>query len=69
MFILGQRPNPREKSLFGRGEEKPFLGHGESPPTHSVAGDGGGNLPLVMTLPIILRSGKSTKAEKDNESV
>ena len=69
MFILGQRPSLREKSLLGRGEEKPFLDHGESPPRHSVAEDGGGNLPPVVTLPIIPRSGKSTKAEKDNESV
>ena len=69
MFILGQRPSPREKSLLGCGEEKPFLGHGESPPQHSVAEDGGGNLPPVVTLPIIPRSGKNTKIEKDNESV
>ena len=69
MAILGQRPNLREKSLLGRREEKPFLGHGESPSRHSVAEDGGGNLPLVVTLLIILWSGKSTKAEKDNESV
>ena len=67
MFILGQRPILREKSLLDRGEEKPFLDHGESPPRHSVAEDGGGNLPPVVTLPIIPRSGKSTKAEKDNE--
>ena len=69
MSILGQRPSLREKSLLGHGEEKPFLGHGESPPRHSVAEDGGGNLPPVVTLPIIPRSGKSTKVEKDNESV
>ena len=69
MSILGQRPNPREKSLLGRGEEKPFLGYGESPPRHSVAEDGGGNLPQVVTLPIIPRNGKSTKAEKDNKSI
>jgi len=69
MSILGQRPSPREKSLLSRGEEKPFLGHGESPPWHNVAEDGGGNPPLVVTLPITPRSGKSTKTEKDNESV
>ena len=69
MSILGQRPSSREKSLFGRGEEKPFLGHGESPSRHNEAENGGGNLPLVVTLPIIPWSGKSTKAEKDNESV
>ena len=69
MSILGQRPNPREKSLFGRKEEKPFLGHGESPPRYSLAEDGGDNLPPVVTLPTIPRSGKSTKAEKDNECV
>ena len=57
---LGQRPNPREKSLLDRGE---------SLPRHNVAEDGGGNLPPVVTLLIISRSGKSTKAEKDNESV
>ena len=60
MTTLGQRPSPWEKSL---------LSHGESPPRHNVAEDGGGNLPSVVTLPIISRSGKSTKAEKDNESV
>ena len=69
MSILGQRPSLREKSLLGCTEEKPLLGHGESPSRHSVAQDGGGNLPLVVTLPIIPQSGKSTKAEKDNESV
>ena len=67
--ILGRRPNPREKSLLGRGEEKPFLGHEESLSQHSVAEDGEDNLPPVVTLPIIPRSGKSIKAEKDNESV
>ena len=60
MTTLGRRPSPREKSLLGRRE---------SPPRHNVAEDGGGNLPLVVTLPIISRSGKSTKVEKDNESV
>ena len=60
MITLGQRSSPREKSLLGRGE---------SPPRHNVAEDGGGNLPSVVTLPIISRSGKSTKAEKNNESV
>ena len=57
---LGQRPGPWEKSLFG---------HRESPPRHNVAEDGGGNLPSIVTLPIISRSRKSTKAEKGNESV
>ena len=51
------------------GEEKPFLGHGESPPRHIVAEDGRSDLPLAVTLSIILRSEKSTKAGKDNESV
>ena len=60
MTTLGQRPSPREKSLFGREE---------SPPRHNVAEDGGGNLPPIVTLPIISRNGKSTKAEKGNESV
>ena len=60
MTTLGQRPSPREKSLLGREE---------SPPRHNVVEDGGGNLPPVVTLPIISRSEKSTKAEKDNESV
>ena len=60
MTTLGQRPSSREKSLLGRGE---------SPLRHNVAEDGGGNLLLVVTLPIISRSGKSTKTEKDNESV
>ena len=60
MTTLGQRPSPREKSLLGRGE---------SPPQHNVAEDGGGNLPLVVTLSIISQSWKSTKAKKDNESV
>ena len=59
MTTLGQRPSPREKSL---------LGHQESPPRHNVAEDEGGNLPPVVTFPIISRSRKSTKAEKDNES-
>ena len=62
-------PAQGKKSLFGCGEEKPLLGHGESPPRHNVAEDGGGNLPPVVTLPIISWSGKSTKAEKDTESV
>ena len=31
-----------------------------------VAEDKGGNLPLVVTLQIIPRNRKSTKAEKDN---
>ena len=69
MTKLGRRPSPREKSLFGRREEKPLLGRGESPPRHNVAEDEGGNLPPVVTLPIISWSGKSTKVEKDNESV
>ena len=69
MSMLGQRPSLGEKSLLSRGEEKPFLGHGESPPRHSVVKDGGGNLPPVVTLPIIPQSWKNTKAEKDNESV
>ena len=60
MTTLGRRPSPREKSL---------LGHRESPPRYNVAEDGGGNLPPIVTLPIISQSGKSTKAEKDNESV
>ena len=68
MTKLGRRPSPREKSLFGRGEEKPLLGREESSPRHNVAEDGGGNLPPVVTLPIISWSGKSTKVEKDNES-
>ena len=66
---LGQRPSPREKFLLDRGEEKLLLGHGENPPRHGVVEDEGGNLPLVVTLPITPRSGKSTKAKKDNESV
>ena len=69
MSILGQRPSPKEKSLLGRGEEKPFLGHGESPPRHSLAEDGRGNLPPVVTLLVIPRSGESTNVRKDNESV
>ena len=69
MSILGQRPNPREKSLLSRGEEKPFLGHGESPPRHSETKDRGDNLPPVVTLPIIPWSRKSTTTEKDNESL
>ena len=60
MTTLGQRPGPWEKSLLGRRE---------SPPWHNVAEDGGGNLPPIVTLPIISRSGKSTKAKKGNESV
>ena len=69
MSTLGQRPNPREKSLLGHGEEKPLLGHGENPPQHGVAENEGGNLPLVVTLPITPRSRKSIKAEKNNESI
>ena len=60
MSILGQRSSPREK---------PLLDHGESLPRHNVVEDGGGDLPPVMTLPIISRSRKNIKAEKDNESV
>ena len=69
MSISGRRLSPKEKSLLSRGEEKPLLGHAESPPRHNVAKDGGGNLPPVVAFPIIPRGGKSTKAEKDNESV
>jgi len=69
MSISGQRPGLREKSLLGRGKEKPLLSHAESPPRHNVAEDGGGNLPPVVTFPIIPQNGKSTKAEKENESV
>ena len=68
MTTLGGRPNPREKSLLGRGKEKPLFGHGENPPWHGVAEDEEGNLPLVVTLPITPWSRKSTKAKKDNES-
>ena len=60
MTTLGQRPGPWEKSLLGRRE---------SPPRHNVAEDGEGNLPPVATIPITSWSGKSIKAEKDNESV
>ena len=60
MTMLGRRPSSREKFLLGRGE---------SPLRHNVAKDGEGNLPPVVTLPIISQSVKSTKAEKDNESV
>ena len=64
MSILGQRPSPREKSLLGRGEEKSFLGHGESPPQHSVAEDGGGNLPPVVTLLLSHGTGKVLKQKR-----
>jgi len=57
---LDQRLSLREKSLLSREE---------SPPRHNVAEDGGDNLPPVVTISIISRSGKSTKAENDNESV
>ena len=69
MSTLSQRPSPREKSLLGHEEEKPLLSHGENPPRHGVAEDEGGNLPLVVTLPITPRSRKSIKTEKDNESI
>ena len=62
-------PAQGKKSLLSCGEEKPLLGHEESPPWHNVVEDGGGNLLPVVTLLIISRSGKSTKAKKDNESV
>ena len=57
---IGPRAQPKEK---------PLLGHGENPPWHGVAEDEGGNLLLVVTLPITPRSRKSTKVENDNESV
>ena len=69
MTTLGRRPSPREKSLLDRGEENPLLSYGENPLQHDVAEDEGGNLPLMVTLPITPRSRKSTKTEKDNESV
>ena len=61
MFILGRRPSPREKSLLDRGEEKPLLGHAESPPRHNVAEDGGGNLPPVMNSLSSHEAGKILK--------
>ena len=69
MTTLGRKPSPREKIPPGlQGEKAPPRPRG-SPPRHNVAEDGGGKLPPVVTLPIISRSGKSTKTEKDNESV
>ena len=57
MFTLGQGPSPRKNPSSARG--RTLLGM-------DVAEDKGDNLPLVVTLQIILRNRKSTKAENDN---
>ena len=59
MSTLSQWPSPRKNPSSAMG--RTLLGM-------DVAEDkgGGGNLPLVMTLQIIPRNRKSTKAEKDN---
>ena len=60
MSTLGQGPCLRENPSLAMG--RTLLGIG-------VTKDEGGNLPLIVTLPIIPQSTESTKAEKDNESV
>ena len=54
---LGQGPSPRKDPSSAI--RKILLGM-------EIAEDKGGNLLLVMTLHIVPRSRKSTKAEKDN---
>ena len=58
MSTLDQGPNPRKNPSLTMG--RTLLGM-------DVAEDKGGNLPLVMTLQIILRNRKSTKAERSEE--
>ena len=57
MSTLGQGPSPRKNPSSAMG--RTLLGM-------DVAEDKGGNLPLVVTLQIIPRNRRSTKAEKDN---
>ena len=58
MSTLGQEPSPRKNPSSAMG--RTLLGM-------DVVEDKGGNLLLVVTLQIIPRNRKSTKAEKDNE--
>ena len=53
MSTLGQGPNPRKNS---------FSVVERILPSMDVAEDKGGNLPLVVTLQVILQNRKSTKA-------
>ena len=57
MSTLGQGPSPRKN---------PSSAMGRTLLSMDVAEDKGGNLPLVVTLQIIPRNRKSTKAKKDN---
>ena len=57
MSTLGQEPSPRKNPSSAMG--RTLLGM-------DVVEDKGGNLLLVVTLQIIPRNRKSTKAEKDN---
>ena len=57
MSTLGQGPSPRKN---------PSSAMGRTLLSMDVAEDKGGNLPLVVTLQIIPRNRKSTKAEKNN---
>ena len=57
MSTLGQGPSLRKN---------PFSAMGRTLLGMDVAEDKGGNLLLVVTLQIIPRKRKSTKAEKDN---
>ena len=51
------------------GRKSPSSAMGRTLLGTSVVEDEGGNLPLVVTLPIIPRIRKNTKAKKDNGSV
>ena len=68
MSTLGQGSSPRENPSSVMGRKSPFSTMGRTLLDMGVAEDGG-NLQLVVTLPIVPRSRKSTKAENDNESV
>ena len=57
MSTLGQGPNLRRNPSSAMG--RPLL-------SVDVAEEKGGNPPLVMTLQIIPRNSKRTRAEKDN---
>ena len=58
MSALGQGPSPRKT---------PFSAIGRTLLGMDVVEDKEGNLPLVMTLQIIPRNKKSTKAEKGQQ--
>ena len=70
MFVGGKRPiGPCQCLHWARGPTQgkiPPRPWGESSSAMDIAEDKRSNLPLVVTLHIVLQSRKSTKAEKDN---